>query len=67
MLYEYNGSGKCCPSCGAEVRLCFDGELNYTCPECDKSYYSWECGNTMKVIAEDVKIQEELDRKIILV
>lgn len=62
MLRIINGTGKCCPDCGVEVNLTFDGEFDYICPECGQLLYFWECGNTVETTMQDIKEQEALER-----
>ena len=57
MLRIINGTGKCCPDCGVEVNLAFDGEFDYICPECGQLLYSWECGDTGETTMQDMKGQ----------
>ena len=61
MLRIINGTGKCCPDCGVEVNLAFDGEFDYICPECGQLLYFWECGNTVETTMQDIKDQEALE------
>lgn len=60
---HYYNTGRSCPFCGTEVEHSNDREYDYYCPECKEKLYDDECGNTMGVYAEDMKINEALERQ----